>query len=470
MATNKLIMILGMHRSGTSLLASLLQKMGIHLGERFVPADNANPAGYWENIEVVAIHDQLLSAMGREWMTAAAALPYPSNWWLDEPAQKARQDLTALARQELENGSGVWAFKDPRTCRLLPLWKQVIADLGCQAPLEPVYLLSTRSPRDVAASLARRDGLAPEMAELLWLWHYFEPIAHLKKNIRGVFSYEYWFKDPDSQLLKLIDTINVKSSIINFDLLKDLFRDELRHQCDGGASSFASVAMMEELLSFWREHNKPPREFSEIISHISSALELSSAWGHVIASEDPLRLVRDKQIEISRLEAKVYSLSNDLEIYKDNYDKVYRSYETASHSYEVYKNGYDEVYSAYKTAAHDFEVYRDAHDRLQEAHRQLSETLTKANEDNHVLSTKINLLEERLNLIREDITSLSKSITRSLTWRLGQRLTFNSPKVFDTFDSNADERRMLLNLIKLYEAPGWELTGPFRILKKRRPQ
>lgn len=468
MAGNKLILVLGMHRSGTSLLASLLHRIGIHLGESFIPADSANPAGYWENIEVVAAHDKLLEDMGREWHTASAALPYPNNWWLSEAAQKARRELFSIASRELEKGDGTWAFKDPRTCRLLPLWRQVMDDIAQHAPVTPIYLLAKRRPTEVGASLARRDGLAPEMAELLWLWHYLEPLKFLGDKIDLVVSYDSWFEAPIEQTRNILRVLGVDESDEILERCRSILRPDLRNQIDKASSNLEIVQKLDKLLSDWHRDKSPPQDLEENISQFCSAIELTSAWESIITSDDPLRKVREKQIEVSVLERKVDSLSHDLNVYKDSYENVYRSYEESARSYQEYKVGYEKVYEAYQKSSHDFHVYRDAHDRLHESYQKLSDTCNQMESENNELKQKIKETNNRLDLIRQDILGLSLAIRKSYTWRLGNKITCSKSNPQTILGDGQDERSLLLSLIQLYESPAWELTGPIRAISKRK--
>ncbi len=173
------IVILGMHRSGTSLLAETIAGLGAQMGP---PEPLGRPAfdngrGFWEHPGIMATQRDLLAALGRELASPEAALAMPPNW-LDHPAARhARRRLTDLLLAELAAlpRGGQFAFKDPRTCLLLPLWQHIFAELG----LAPRHVLALRHPAEVAASLHRRDGIPPVLGEALWLRHHAEALRHL---------------------------------------------------------------------------------------------------------------------------------------------------------------------------------------------------------------------------------------------------------------------------------------------------
>ncbi len=110
--------ILGMHRSGTSLVANLLGAAGAHLGDRLMSPSPSNPKGYGEELFVVETNDALLHALGLWWADPRAL---PDGWFDSAPAIEARLSIGEFATQVLGRHR-LWAIKDPRLCRLAPLW------------------------------------------------------------------------------------------------------------------------------------------------------------------------------------------------------------------------------------------------------------------------------------------------------------------------------------------------------------
>lgn len=160
------VLVLGMHRSGTSATAAALQERGFALGDDLVPAAADNPEGYFEHAAAVRINDELLSALDRTWRDVR---PIPDQWMDSDAAHSAAHDIQ---RELLPffRSSARWALKDPRLCRLLPLWRDVLERDGQGI----TGLLVLRHPGEVAASLARRDGMPQEIASILWLRHVLE--------------------------------------------------------------------------------------------------------------------------------------------------------------------------------------------------------------------------------------------------------------------------------------------------------
>lgn len=188
-----LILVVGMHRSGTSLLGSLLPALGVPMPGELIAADTHNPEGYYERADITALQEQLLIDLGRWWPSAAGAAPLPVGW-LDHPATRAAaSELKRLLAAELQRQPGPWAIKDPRTSLLLPLWRQVAAEL--QLPLKLV--LSVRDPAEVMVSLLQRDagsaGMTARRAQLLWWHHNRQLLCDAETLPLLVLDYGAWF-------------------------------------------------------------------------------------------------------------------------------------------------------------------------------------------------------------------------------------------------------------------------------------
>jgi hypothetical protein len=153
-----------MHRSGTSALTRVISLLGADLPKNLMPAvPGNNEAGFWESMDAYRLNDAILTSAASSW----------DDWRRFDPDRLpsgAKTGLKARALAMLEqdfSASNLFVLKDPRLCRLLPFWLEVLLEFGA----EPVGILPLRNPVEVAASLARRDGFSPSKAHLLWLRH-----------------------------------------------------------------------------------------------------------------------------------------------------------------------------------------------------------------------------------------------------------------------------------------------------------
>ncbi|MBX3489281.1 hypothetical protein [Parvibaculum sp.] len=160
------VLVLGMHRSGTSALARVLSMLGVGLPENLVEAAASNPAGFWEPETIVRLNQAILGAAGSSWDDWQAFDP---DWHSSPAAAEFRARALEALNAEFGNAS-LFVLKDPRICRLAPFWLDVFGRVG----VRPLIVLPLRNPLEVAASLEKRDNLAPEFGCLLWLRHVLE--------------------------------------------------------------------------------------------------------------------------------------------------------------------------------------------------------------------------------------------------------------------------------------------------------
>jgi GT2 family glycosyltransferase len=176
------IVVLGMHRSGTSALTGVLHHLGVELSEHLMPASRDNPRGYWEHSDVVSVQERLMAALGWAWDDIRSM---PAGFEHGEAAQAACSELAAILHRDFSSAP-LWGLKDPRLCRLMPLWTALLAD----EQVEPRYLLTVRHPLDVAASLHARDGIGVARAWLLWLGHMLDAERATRGHNRAIVHYE----------------------------------------------------------------------------------------------------------------------------------------------------------------------------------------------------------------------------------------------------------------------------------------
>lgn len=157
------LLVLGMHRSGTSVLARLLNLAGAELGIRVSGAGAGNERGHWEDVFAVELHDRLLGAFGLRW---SDPFGLPRDWRDSRVAGEAMRAIERYLRSD-RSRHAVWVVKDPRLCLFADLWIQAAA--SCGLPLSAVVM--GRHPMQVAHSLQARDGMGLAGGLALWLDH-----------------------------------------------------------------------------------------------------------------------------------------------------------------------------------------------------------------------------------------------------------------------------------------------------------
>lgn len=181
------ILVLGMHRSGTSALTRVLNLLGVTLSQTLLSGNEANKKGFWEDPRIFHIHDQMLSSLGRSWDDLRAL---PDGWMESEGAASARVELLDLLTKEFA-GHKLWMIKDPRICRLLPLWQRIFDDLGVAMNC----ILALRHPNEVALSLEARNQKPLAHGRLSWLEHMAEAVLGTRQVPRTVVMYDQLMGD-----------------------------------------------------------------------------------------------------------------------------------------------------------------------------------------------------------------------------------------------------------------------------------
>jgi hypothetical protein len=194
-----IVLVLGMHRSGTSLCSHILSALGVDMADDVAGPGNAsvtpdNPRGHWERWEIVEFHNRILGLFNRDYLGSFHDFPLPVAWWADPRVAQIRREIVAFLDQRV--GDGYFGFKDPRTVRLMPLWHQIFNQLK----LAPKLVLCSRNPAQVARSLYARDGLDPAIGEYRWLVHMIDFYRYISNFDFCAVEYEEWFVNPAANI------------------------------------------------------------------------------------------------------------------------------------------------------------------------------------------------------------------------------------------------------------------------------
>ena len=230
----RLIVVLGMHRSGTSAITKSLELMGVGLGVNLHPAGFDNPTGFWEDRECIDINDELLNYFSSAYDRLNLAW---NEVKVDAKISELRLKAVQLISRKLLESQGIWGFKDPRTCRLLNFWNDVFFAVGCEVS----FVIAVRNPASVAASLKKRNSIPEEKSYFLWLQHVLPPLISLKDYRKVVVDYDEFLDNPYSQVVRISSSLGLplpdsQSTLIkNFE--NNFLENRLRH------TSFTEAAL-----------------------------------------------------------------------------------------------------------------------------------------------------------------------------------------------------------------------------------
>ena len=198
MTQRHLIVVLGMHRGGTSVVARALKALGISLGSHLSGSGYDNPKGFWEDSDIMKLNEAILGSLGLEWNTTIVV---PDDLNLSWENEFAKQAINILASRLSENAK--WAFKDPRTSRLLFFWNKVFNELH----LKLSFVIAVRHPKSVIQSLHKRNRIDPSTGYRLWLDHMIPTITRTHDAHRVFIDYDLLVDNPRPQLKRLAERL-----------------------------------------------------------------------------------------------------------------------------------------------------------------------------------------------------------------------------------------------------------------------
>jgi len=157
----KLVVVLGMHRSGTSAVVKALSCLGVSLGDNFMPAGSDNPKGFFEDKAVNQLNIEMLEVIGQHWFSLSLITDEDISKLVSLGYVEKALDLVQQKMADVE----VFGFKDPRVSKLLKFWKLVFTRINCDVR----YVFCLRHPLSVANSLRQRNKMPIQKGYLLWL-------------------------------------------------------------------------------------------------------------------------------------------------------------------------------------------------------------------------------------------------------------------------------------------------------------
>jgi hypothetical protein len=175
------VLVLGMHRSGTSAFSGVVNALGVAGPKTLASSDEFNQRGYFESPRIFTAHDEMLASIGSSWDDWRQLDPR----WLQSKSESHRQALKALFIDEFGDEQLIYV-KDPRICRFVPFVCTILAELN----FSTIAVLLLRNPLEVAYSLQRRDNFELPKSTMLWLRHVLDAEYFSRNLPRYFLAYE----------------------------------------------------------------------------------------------------------------------------------------------------------------------------------------------------------------------------------------------------------------------------------------
>lgn len=266
------LLVLGMHRSGTSAISRVLGLLGCDMPESLMGANEFNEKGYWESSKISDLNDRILESANSVWHDWTEI---SESWFESDRARAFAEEAATLLEQEFGN-SQLFVLKDPRICRLYPFWSRVLRELD----IAPRVIIPVRNPLEVATSLQKRDGIDLAHGQLIWLRHLLDAESYTQ-GVRRVFcSYEellsaWWLLvEKISKSLEVTWPNELKT--VN-DSVNDFLNGDLKHHSRSNAAVLDNPFAAEwykrtfSIVSSWVEHGERVED-QEILNGIRGEL------------------------------------------------------------------------------------------------------------------------------------------------------------------------------------------------------
>ena len=198
----KCIVVLGMHRSGTSALMGVLKSFSVEMGSNHIIPRQDNTKGFFELLDINKLNDRIFDSLHSSWDSLYAL---PEDWWNGCDIDGYRKEISEVIKTNFEN-AGIISIKDPRLCRLLPLWSEVFEELG----IKPYFIIPLRNPLEIAYSLRNRDEFSLEKSLLLWMIYMLDAELYSRKYPRVFTTYYGLLQDTSNTISSISRTLNIK--------------------------------------------------------------------------------------------------------------------------------------------------------------------------------------------------------------------------------------------------------------------
>ncbi len=288
------LVVVGMHRSGTSAMARLLSLSGAALPSDLMAAGIDNPTGFWESTDVARINDQILAHYGSAWDDVFSGAQQPFANGIDE----ALVAEAAAAIGTLYGPAPLIVLKDPRVSVLGRFWRAALEQAGYM----PRYVVMVRNPLEVAASLAKRNGFSREKSLLLWSSYMIAAERDTRDAPRVFVSYDHLLGDWRANLSRIERELGVtlpgRTSTASVEADRFL-TTELRHHAERvPLESHSSVWGPAKSLHAWftaaAEGETPPNLAPEQVDEELS--DLRDLFGPILAEAQMTVKARDAMI------------------------------------------------------------------------------------------------------------------------------------------------------------------------------
>lgn len=322
----KTVVLLGMHRSGTSVTMSILEELGVFIGDNILGKNDSNPLGHFEDLDFINLNDKILKAAKGDWDNP------PSLENILEVEEFFEEEIKSLIRAK--NLNVVWGWKDPRTCLTLPLFLKHLKNYK--------LIVIERDNQEIANSLSKRNGFPIEFS--LDLIHNYK--SQLQENIKDIegenilnINFEELKENKINTIKNIVNFLDLGSSASIIEQASELIVDKKPMSKDE-----LIVVTLDKIKDLLLEEN-----FQEALSYVEIAIDNISK--NLISSTNLMYIKALCQFRIGELQEAADSVINEL-ILNPNNEIAAQLQDQILH--ELKKDNIDNSYDKFKSSNKKF--------------------------------------------------------------------------------------------------------------------
>ncbi|MDE0368106.1 MAG: glycoside hydrolase family 99-like domain-containing protein [Gammaproteobacteria bacterium] len=466
---SKAVLIAGMHRSGTSALSRTLNLAGCDLPKVLMESDSrSNERGHWESQRIFELNNEILASAGSYWDQWETLNP---GWYTSPLHDRYFQEARRLLQEEFPS-SPLFVVKDPRFCLLMEFWTKALESVGAT----PLVVMTVRNPRDVAASLKRRDDIDPSIGMLLWLRHVLDAEAGSRNCRRVAVGFDQLLDDWRSVLTRIGERLEVSwpklSSAADLEI-DEFLTPDLRHHADrrfeieSATRDVRWITETHEILTRWSVDDERSSDL-EALDRIRARLdELGPVFGR------PLLVGRTARQNERILGGKVNELTTNLQTERGRVRDLEGTLsELSGHLETLDRTIVRQSEAAERRDAEIQALNQDIARRIAEIERRdteidaLNQVITRQTGEAEERDAEIDSLTETLNEANTERELQVDSLMRAVNER-DSRIAALMQSSSWRLTAPLREARLALGWLfrksmRLAQIAGWLLTGRFR--------
>lgn len=405
------LLVLGMHRGGTSTAARLLNMMGAHFvssSDAIMAANENNEKGYWERRDVWELHEKFLRRQQAGWHVLSHFDVNALQAELAEQESELTQELKTLIYGL--DAHRPWFIKDPRLNLLLPLWREHLE--------VPVCVFVHRNPMQIAQSLKKRNGFPIQLGLALWERYALDSLRYSQGLPRIAVSYHELMSEPVASTQRFYEALTaheVQGLRLPSEREILAFIDlNLQHQ-QGSEQALSAYANQQQLNLNAAWQSGEVWEWDEIPA-------LSAGAQEVLLAHDEMHHL---QFADATCQKRLSALETSLQEVRSNYREASQNLRFI----QAEKDSLEKNLNTLRADAQKHEQLKTTHQKLVtelERSKQAQQQLRQAQEQSNAkLHSQLTSAERRLQhsqSLNRQLINLVEATLASFSWRLGKAL------------------------------------------------